>query len=182
MVPVDYVASLVVAASSISQMKGNGVSVMQVTPQPRSMSWADFLSAPSQYGYEVRKAESYESWRDAVVAYVEQHSDWAAMPLLDLVTSDFPTSTTPRYLDDRNARAALKSDSPATCNSWIDRNLVGLYLSYLIKVGFVAAPPGSGAKDVLPTAKISETQMAALGRLKGRGKIGKGMQANGVVG
>lgn len=179
MVPVDYVASLVVAASTSTPTR-SGVDVLQITPQPRDTSWRSFLQAPQHYGYPVNQASSYEAWRDDVLAYVDEYKDWAAMPLLDLVISDFPSATTPRYLDDAKTRAVLKSSGSFVPQSKIDVELAGLYMSYLAKIGFMRVPAvGEKGTAPLPESRVSESQMAALQRLEGRGKIGAGMQANG---
>lgn len=176
MVPVDYVAALTIAAATASQVDSrDGMSVLQVSPQPGGLTWKSFLEAPALYGYQVKQAKTYDLWRDRVLEYVEQHQDWAAMPLLDLVTSDFPASTTPRYLDDKNARRVLEASGSASVPSRVDANLVGLYLSYLVKIGFTTAPSASSSSS-LPQAFIDNEQMKALRQLGGRGKIGTGMQ------
>lgn len=174
MVPVDYVAALTTAAATTNS--GDGVAVLQVSPQSGGLTWKSFLEAPALYGYQIKPSETYDHWRDCVLAYVEKHEDWAAMPLLDLVTSDFPASTTPRYLDDKNARRVLEASESAPVPRCVDAKLVGLYLSYLIKIGFTTAPLSSSSSS-LPSISIDEEQMKALGQLGGRGKIGTGMQS-----
>lgn len=74
--------------------------------------------------------------------------DNALFPLLHFVLDDLPTSTRAPNLDDRNTRALLGSAAEAQ-SSTVNPDLVGLYLAWLVKAGFL--PPPSKAQ---PTRKL----------------------------
>jgi L-2-aminoadipate reductase len=97
------------------------------------------------------------------------------MPLFHFVTADLPSSTKAPELDDSNATSALKADEKwsgedATAGSGVTEELMGVYLSYLVAVGFVPPPPSPGSRP-LPTLKISALQKEALQNVGGRGGL-----------
>jgi len=97
------------------------------------------------------------------------------MPLYHFVTADLPSSTKAPELDDSNAAAALKADEKwsgedVSAGSGVSEALMGVYLSYLVAVGFVPPPPSKGSKS-LPAMKISDQQRAALLNVGGRGSL-----------
>ena len=170
MVPVDHVARIVVASGVYpANTVAGSVGTVQVQPQPR-LSWSDFLSTLSQY-YHV-KSESYDAWRQRLLRYVEQGDgeEFAALPLLDLLTGDFVAATTERLLQNENAVTALKRDgvNPQSGSS-VTKELVALYLGYLKQIGFMPAE----TKEALPEVKIGEEQMMALKGLVGRGAVAR---------
>ena len=65
--------------------------------------------------------------------------DNALFPLLHFVLDDLPTSTKAPELDDRNTRALLKSRPVETGMSVTDE-VMGLYLAWLVRVGFLPQP------------------------------------------
>lgn len=97
------------------------------------------------------------------------------MPLYHFVTADLPSNTKAPELDDSNAAAALRTDAAwsgvdASAGSGVTEDLVGLYCSYLVNVGFLPAPnAGSTETRRLPEATISEDQKKALQSVGGRG-------------
>lgn len=171
MVPVDHVARIVVAAGVHPPISGEQgtVGTVQVTPQPR-LSWSDFLGSLAPF-YDV-KPESYDVWRQRLVKYVEQGEgeEFAALPLLDLLTGDFVDATRERLLRNDNAVEALKRDGvdPKTGDS-VTEELVALYLGYLKQIGFMPAEKQGGKS--LPDVSIGEEQMMALKGLSGRGAV-----------
>lgn len=71
----------------------------------------------------------------------------ALFPLLHFVLDDLPTSTKSPELDDRNKVALIQhfnwltaSSSAASPDSTVDGPLVGLYLAWLVKAGFLPPP------------------------------------------
>lgn len=96
-----------------------------------------------------------------------------SMPLYHFVTADLPSNTKAPELDDTHAAAALRADSAwsgvdASAGAGVTEDLVGLYCSYLVAVGFLPSPPSSATRK-LPAATLSEDQKKALLSVGGRG-------------
>lgn len=97
------------------------------------------------------------------------------MPLYHFATTSLPADTVAPEMDDVNAAAALKSDAEFTgqdlsAGGYVDEEIMGQYLAYLLGIGFMPAPSGSGKKS-LPAIKISPEQKIALMRVGGRGAL-----------
>ena|SRR5438034_172332 len=97
------------------------------------------------------------------------------MPLYHFVTADLPSNTKAPELDDANAVAALRSDKTwsgkdGTLGSGVTEDLIGVYLSYLVEIGFLPSPLKDGVRS-LPEANISATQKTALSNVGGRGGL-----------
>ena len=95
------------------------------------------------------------------------------LPLLDMVSHDLPNSTKAPELDNSNAVAALKADLAWTGEDWssgssVTSELVGLYLSYLVAIGFMPRPEHGKGKP-LPTLQLSEDSQRAMKSAGGRG-------------
>lgn len=182
MVPVDHVARVVIA--SAFQPPRSPIGVAQVTGHPR-LRFNQFLGALQLYGYNVPQVD-YVPWSLALEQYVNdgQHDDGnadsqhALMPLYHFVTADLPSDTKAPELDDVNAAAALRADAvwsgvDASAGAGVTEELVGLYASYLVAVGFLPRPASSTSQSAnarpLPAAKLSEDQKKALQSVGGRG-------------
>lgn len=155
MVPVDHVARVVVA-TAFNPPSDKGVEVAHVTGHPR-IRFNAFLGSLKTYGYAVQ-AQDYPKWKVALENHVEAH-DLALYPLLHMVLDDLPESTKAPELDDSNAVRALKADSRATgddasAGRGVDEAQMGIYLAYLVKIGFLPAPEGPGKP--LPEIQLSE--------------------------
>ena len=95
------------------------------------------------------------------------------LPLLHFVTADLPSSTRSPELDDSNTIQILKDGRGTTAGQiegFVDESLVGLYLAYLVAIGFMPAPSSKGARQ-LPVIELDDGQKAALNGLQGRGAI-----------
>lgn len=95
------------------------------------------------------------------------------MPLYHFVTADLPSNTRAPELDDTNASISLKSDAEwsgadVSAGSGVTEELMGLYLAYLVAIGFLSPPTAAGVK-ALPTVNLSDAQKAALAGVGGRG-------------
>ena len=146
--PVDYVARVVIEVISQPRALDNMVYHVVNTEGFRFQTIFDLIKA---YGYNVKDTE-YIKWRDSLMDYTLTHTDNALYPLLHFVLDDLPTSTKSADLDDRNTRFILKSVG-VSCPSMSD--LVGLYLAYLIKVGFISSPSdAANAEKRLPELDI----------------------------
>ncbi|KAF3481347.1 L-aminoadipate-semialdehyde dehydrogenase large subunit [Arthroderma uncinatum] len=173
MVPVDHVARVVVA-SAFHPPKPE-LSVAHVTSHPR-LRFNQFLGTLQTYGYDVPQVD-YVPWSSSLEQYVNDSqnsvSQHALMPLYHFVTADLPSNTRAPELDDANASASLKSDAKwsgvdASTGSGVTEELMGLYLAYLVAIGFLSPPPAAGAKP-LPAVSLSDAQKAALASVGGRG-------------
>ncbi|KAK3080711.1 hypothetical protein LTS18_013847, partial [Coniosporium uncinatum] len=76
-------------------------------------------------------------------------------------------------LDDGNAAEALKSDERWTgedvsAGKGVEADIAGVYLAYLVAVGFMKAPSGGG-KAKLPAVELSGEQREAMSKIGGRG-------------
>ena len=181
MVPVDHVARTVVAcafhppfpsASSSSPAESPGVSVAQITGHPR-LRFNQYLSALETYGYTA-KLTDYVPWASSLEHYVSTHEDFALMPLFTFVANDLPSNTRAPDLDDRNAEKALYEDSTWTGEdvsggAGVTKREVGLYLSYLVEVGFLPGPTGEKGVKEMPRVVVGRGQREAMKRVGGRG-------------
>ncbi|KAH8833130.1 alpha-aminoadipate reductase Lys1p [Flagelloscypha sp. PMI_526] len=152
MVPVDHVAlatslSAVLPCTNSTNSTSGSIDVLHITANPLPTFNSLLLSLP-EYGFETTQCE-YVSWRRRLEQHVMEVQDNALFPLLHFVLDDLPTSTKAPNLDDRNTRAVLSAGGEVEKKT-VDGDLVGLYLAWLIKAGFLPEPTGEG-KKVLPT-------------------------------
>ncbi|KAF2268190.1 large subunit of L-aminoadipate-semialdehyde dehydrogenase [Lojkania enalia] len=176
MVPVPHVARVIVA-STLSPPQ-TPISVAQITSHPR-ITFNQFLGALSLYGYKVPEIP-YSIWKRNMESYIAGTGRWASkereehalLPLYHFVTGDLPTDTKAPELDDTNATSALKADKEWTGQDWsaggtVKEDTVGIYLSYLIELGFMPKPHEKGILQ-LPELKISEQVKEGMKRVGGR--------------
>ena len=159
LVPVDHVALLAslstitpLPSSSPSHGVPNGssqvsdssrVPVIHVTGHP-TIRYNDLLGSLRTYGYQVSQTE-YVHWRTRLEQHVLETQDNALFPLLHFVLDDLPTSTKSAELDDRNAQAlAAAAGEQKTCGVGVE--LMGLYLAWLIRAGFLPRPEENKGK------------------------------------
>ncbi|RMJ22168.1 L-aminoadipate-semialdehyde dehydrogenase, large subunit [Aspergillus sp. HF37] len=175
MVPVDHVARVVIASAFYPPCEPIGVA--HVTGHPR-LRFNQFLGALQTYGYDVPQVD-YIPWSMSLEQYVndsqlnDKSSQHALMPLYHFVTADLPSNTKAPELDDTHAAAALRGDAgwsgvDASAGAGVTEDLVGLYSSYLVALGFLPAPASAAAQQ-LPAAQLSEDQKKALMSVGGRG-------------
>lgn len=97
------------------------------------------------------------------------------MPLYHFVTADLPSNTKAPELDDVHAAASLRADAAwsgvdASAGAGVTEELVGLYASYLVSVGFLPAPSASATGTrPLPAVTITDDQKDAMAGVGGRG-------------
>ena len=170
MVPVDHVARLI-TASAFHQIRDTLVTV-HVTGHPRSR-FAEFLSSLPEYGFSVLPTD-YVPWCIALERYtVVESKDNALYPLLHFVLDNLPQSTKAPELDDRNARAILLEDVKwtgvdASKGKGVTIREMGIYMAYLVKIGFLQAPIGSPARP-LPKIDVNQGSLEKLRLVGGRG-------------
>ena len=97
------------------------------------------------------------------------------MPLYHYVTADLPSSTMAPELDDTNATTVLHADakhggSNTADGASVTPELVGIYLAYLVAVGFLPGP-GRGSNKALPKVVLADEQRQALAQVGGRGGL-----------
>lgn len=104
------------------------------------------------------------------------------MPLYHFVTADLPANTIAPELCDTNAATALRSDyqwsgQDVSAGVGVTENVMGVYLAYLVAIGFLPAPNGATKTrndtkpKPLPSMDISTEQRDALGKVGGRGGL-----------
>lgn len=163
--PVDHVALLSsLSTQSLHPTSKSTFNVIHVTGHPR-IRFNDLLLSLPTYGYQVKQVE-YVQWRTKLEQHVLETQDNALFPLLHFVLDDLPTSTKSAELDDTNA-AALARAAGEKEGAGVDVEQVGLYLAWLIKVGFLDVPPGKGERE-LPVL-----QEGGVGKAIGRTTAGK---------
>lgn len=159
MVPVDHVARCTTLASLGHLRENCGMSVLHVAARPR-FTFNNVFSSLSRYGYRVEQC-GYLEWRRELERHVMEVQDNALFPLLHFVLDDLPTSTKAPELDDRNTQELLKS-GPAETGMSVTDEIMGLYLAWLVQVGFLPQPVvGSG--EPLPKLE-GALGMVAIGR------------------
>lgn len=174
MVPVDHVARVVVACAFRPPTSPLGVA--HVTGHPR-LRFNQFLAALETYGYEVPLSD-YIPWTGALENYVNSvasssDEQLALMPLFTFVANDLPSNTRAPELDDTNAEKALYADrewsgEDVSEGSGVTKNTIGIYLAYLVGIGFLPSPTKTPLK-ALPRINITSVQKEALSNVGGRG-------------
>ena len=175
-VPVTQVSRIVVAAAlHLPAAIGQSLGVTQVTSHPR-LTLNEWIGALETYGYRVPMV-SYQEWCTRVKEYVHDDSkeEHALLPLYHFVMGDLPANTIAPELDNANAAAALRlydkkamsrECSMAAANAVGVRTL-GMYLAYLVAVGFLPAPAEKGGCK-LPRLDGTMLEALAAGRVGGR--------------
>ncbi|KAJ2496481.1 large subunit of alpha-aminoadipate reductase [Coemansia sp. RSA 1972] len=138
---VDYVAHVVVEAVSQPRALDHVVYHVFNHEHFRFQEMFDMLRA---YGYAVADVE-YMQWRSHLMEYTLSNNDSALFPLLHYVLDDLPSSTKSPDLDDSHTRALLEGTG-IECPQM--KSLMGLYLAYLVKAGFLAQPSASASRQL----------------------------------
>lgn len=174
-VPVTQISRIVVAAAfHLSATTEQSLGVAQVTSHPR-LRLNEWMGALELYGYGVPKVP-YQEWCTKVIDYTSDDSkeEHALLPLFHFAVGNLPANTIAPELDDSNAVAALRSydegnesrdakSSPST----LDMDILGMYLAYLVAVGFLPPPTEKGEHE-LPKVDEARLQAIAADSLGGR--------------
>ncbi|RKP34594.1 hypothetical protein BJ085DRAFT_20706 [Dimargaris cristalligena] len=145
MCPVDHVAEVVVQAAS--QPRALGLGVFHVD-NPTRFRYNDFFDQLRVYGFAVDPV-AYIPWRNHLMDVTLKSTDNALYPLLHFVLDDLPTSTRSPALDMSHTRTLCRAGG-VQCPAM--RSLIGLYLAYLVKIGFLTPPTLYNPDD--PTANL----------------------------
>ncbi|KAI5961203.1 LYS2 [Candida pseudojiufengensis] len=176
MVPVDHVAR-VVTSVALNPPKSDELAVAQVTGHPR-IQFNEFLGSLKSYGYNIEACD-YPIWTSKLEKFViEESKESALFPLLHFVLDNLPQDTKAPELDDSNTRASLKQDSNYTGvdvskGNGVTVDLMGTYISYLIKIGFLPKPQGKGEKELVDVELTKETLDLIAKGAGGRGSAAK---------
>ncbi|KAK3817372.1 MAG: L-aminoadipate-semialdehyde dehydrogenase [Benniella sp.] len=153
--PVDYVAQCV---TSVATTAGSEESMVYHVTHPIAppFRFNDFFELLVKYGYDVQTTE-YIAWRTTLMEYTLKSQDSALYPLLHLVMDDLPTATkSPELNDDHTQKVVVQGSRNGGFGATprMDEEQIGVYLAYLVKVGFLDRPTRSGeAVLVLPEIK-----------------------------
>ena len=156
--PVDYVAQCVV---SVATTAGSEESMVYHVTHPNAppFRFNDFFQLLAKFGYDVNMTE-YITWRTALMEYTLKSQDSALFPLLHLVMDDLPTATkSPQLNDSHTQRVVVTRDSShafAQGTPRMDESQIGIYLAYMVKVGFLDQPTRSGVDGALLLPEIKE--------------------------
>ena len=175
-VPVTQVSRIVVAGAFHSLAAGGQfVCVMQVTSH-RCLTLNDWMAALEVYGYPV-PIVSYQEWCEKIQEYVGDNTkeeEHALLPLFHSVTGDLPANTFTPALDDTHAVAALRlyeerrpTQEGSLSASTVSKEALGMYLAYLVAVGFLPAPAKMGECE-LPTLEGVRIEAFATRHLSSR--------------
>ncbi|KAG0019723.1 large subunit of alpha-aminoadipate reductase [Entomortierella chlamydospora] len=154
--PVDYVAQCV---TSVATTDGSEQSMVYHVTHPIAppFRFNDFFQLLTKFGYNVQTTE-YIAWRTALMEYTLKSQDSALYPLLHLVMDDLPTATKSPELDDSHAQKVVingANNGGFASTPRMDESQIGVYLAYLIKVGFLDKPVNSG-EGILVLPEIKE--------------------------
>ncbi|KAJ1652052.1 large subunit of alpha-aminoadipate reductase [Dispira simplex] len=133
MCAVDYVARVVAEAARQPSALSKGVFHVD---NPHRFRYNDFFDQLRIYGYGVDPV-AYIPWRNHLMDVTLRSADNALYPLLHFVLDDLPTSTKSPALDISHTLALCEAAS-VTCSPM--SSLIGLYLAYLVKSGFLPPP------------------------------------------
>ena len=156
--PVDHVALLAALSVTSAIDSATPFKIAHVTGHP-SLRYNGLLGALTTYGYKVSQIE-YIHWRTRLEQHVLETQDNALFPLLHFVLDDLPTSTKSAELDDTNAQS-LAGTAGCAKTSGVDEDLIGLYISWLVRAGFMPSPAEEG-KKALPV--LQGGVQTAIGR------------------
>lgn len=154
MCPVDYVSNCI-ASVSLSPSTSTSKFIFHIThPSNPSFRFENLFNALPLYGYKVKKIE-YIIWRDRLMEFTLKAQDNALYPLLHFVLDDLPASTKSAELDDSNTQEIIAGKGEKF--QYIDEKLMGIYLGYLVKVGFLDRPQKKSGELIVNDNDHNET-------------------------
>ncbi|KAK0445260.1 hypothetical protein EV421DRAFT_1902727 [Armillaria borealis] len=136
MVPVDHVA-LCTSLATISPLPDAALSVMHITARPL-LTFNGMLSSLTQYGFPTEQCE-YLGWRRKLEQHVMEAPD----------------------LNDTNTASVLRPHMERV-NMTVDDKLMGKYLAWLVRAGFLPSLAIKNPAKTLPI--LAEGVVKAAGR------------------
>ncbi|KAH9822409.1 hypothetical protein DFH28DRAFT_1119375 [Melampsora americana] len=148
MLPVNEVARLTMLATIRNP---NDLKVFHLTARPLPRM-NEFLETLKVYGYNVIK-EDYLTWRIKLEQSVMDSGpeDNALFPLLHFVSNDLPSSTKSAELDDSNTTQLIENDNGDENRMTVNSERIGIYLAWLVRVGFLPKPNENCGQIDLPS-------------------------------
>ena len=148
-VPVQQVASIVVAAAfHLSTATDVNTAVAQVSNKPQ-LRLNEWIGAVEAYGYKLPMVP-YKEWCTKVIDYVndDTREEHALLPLFHFVVGNLPQNTIAAELSTDQATAALELYGGNPAASAVDMRSIGMYLAYLVTIGFLPAPAEKGELEL----------------------------------
>ncbi|KAF9955515.1 hypothetical protein BGZ72_003654 [Mortierella alpina] len=144
--PVDYVAHCVV---SVATTPGTEIDmVYQVTHSITTpFRFNEFFEAMDKYGYKIRTVED-KAWRTALTEHALKSQDTVLFPLLHIQTDHLPGTSSSPEMRDANTQRVFVRKPGFEATPRMNTELIGTYLAYMVKTGFLARPAVQG-DDVL---------------------------------
>lgn len=139
--PVDYVARAIAHTVTLPSCCGHCFHITN----PHVFRFNMLFELLVRYGYPLAFDE-YMEWRDALMHMTLEARDNALYPLLHFVLDDLPTKSKSPPLDAANLRAAL----PDTITCPPSEQVFGRCLAYLVRAGYLPAPPRGPGADAQP--------------------------------
>ncbi|KAJ7599171.1 hypothetical protein C8J56DRAFT_915986 [Mycena floridula] len=168
MVSVDWVAACIGSAATVQYSSTptpfGKVSVLQITATPLP-TFSLLFQALELYGWDVQ-GQSYRTWVSELESSVNSsgQEENALLPLLHMVLSDLPESTKAPTLDDSGMRAVLAaSSSSSQTTATVDFSLMGIYLAWLVRAGWLSPPTRKQGK-VIQLPDLGDVVATAAGR------------------
>ncbi|RKP34503.1 male sterility protein-domain-containing protein [Dimargaris cristalligena] len=144
MCPVDYIAELV--AEVVAQPEALDLGIFHIE-SPTRFSYSDMFGQLRLYGYKVDSIP-YTLWCNHLKEATDKSIENALYSVLQFAQGDMPKDTRLPILDTSHTQALCQiggmSCPPIS-------SLIGLYLAYMVKVGFLTPPTLS----ILPDARAS---------------------------
>ncbi|KAF9949261.1 large subunit of alpha-aminoadipate reductase, partial [Mortierella alpina] len=108
----------------------------------------EFFEAMNKYGYKVRTVED-KVWRNALTEHALKSQDTVLFPLLHIQTDHLPGTTSSPEMRDTNTQRVMVCKPGFEATPRMSTELVGTYLAYMVKTGFLPRPAVQGDDDVL---------------------------------
>ncbi|KAL1922849.1 uncharacterized protein VTP21DRAFT_9225 [Calcarisporiella thermophila] len=142
MCPVDYVVKCIakVAIRPAHEFKPDEV-VFQVTHPAPSFTFNDLFDFLPLYGYEVEQHD-YDKWRNILLEYTLRSKENALFPLLPVLLDESRSANKSPEIDNTNTYRLLQGENSPRMTV----DLVGLYLAYMVRIGYMSKPSKSGLK------------------------------------
>ena len=148
MSPVDYVAkSIVHVVLKVGCGSSGGGSNFNVV-NPKPYPYTALFRRVQEFGFDM-EAVGYSVWRQRLLEGVEsgEQKDNALMPILSHFSPGWSSGLKNPVYDMRQLKAQLADSKPKIACPALD-SLVFTYLTYLVRCGYLSAPPTVKSKLV----------------------------------
>jgi amino acid adenylation domain-containing protein/thioester reductase-like protein len=150
LIPVDYASQAIVHLSLQQESLGKAFHIVPLSS--KSISLIKFFELMASYGYKLKKLP-YKQWIDNIIQNSIKNHNNPIFPLLHLLPERVGNITrmewyqnTPDF-DCQNTLNGLANTS-INCPP-MNAQLIDIYLSYLIEIGFIEPPPSKNNNAIL---------------------------------